>query len=149
MSNKLTLYYSVESGGDGSAYPVFFDTEELAEWHQNHLDEGWGESCTGTIVVKGDNLQCGALQSKEGYYLELLLDGFENSDEVNKFKSEFFPDGLPEFTVKKINSSYYGVFVEDRLVYEELAYPEKKTNAKGVKRVTEKIAGEKQCSDLK
>lgn len=142
--SKLTLYYSVESGGDGSAYPKWFETEELAEYHQNHLSEGWGESCTGTIVVEGDNLQCGALQSKEGYYLELLLDGWENSDEVNKFKSEFFPDGLPEFTVKIINSSHYGVFAEDRLVYEEFAYPEKKTNAEGVKRVTKQLsAGEK------
>jgi len=144
MSDKLTLYYSVESGGDGSAYPKWFDTEELAEWHQDHLDEGWGESCTGTIVVEGDNLQCKELQSKESYYLYLRLEGYDNSNKVNEFREAFFPDGLPEFTVKIFDSNYYGVFMEDRLLHKKFAYPEKKTNAKGVKRVTEELAtGEK------
>lgn len=40
MSEKLTIYYSVENGGDGSAYPRLFDTEKLAEWHQNNQYEG-------------------------------------------------------------------------------------------------------------
>lgn len=142
MSDKLTIYYSVENGGDGSAYPKWFDTEELAEWHQDHLYEGWGESCTGSIVVEGDNLHCSELQSKEGYYLKLLLERCDEDDtkELNEFRSKFLPDGLPEFSVKIIEPLYYGIFVEDRLVYKRFAYPEKKAIAKGVKRLERLLA---------
>jgi len=31
--HKLTLYYSVSNGGDGSAYPQFCETEAIAEFH--------------------------------------------------------------------------------------------------------------------
>ncbi len=141
MSDKLTIYYSVNNGGDGSAYPVLFDTEKLAEWDQEHLQEGWGESCTGTIVVEGENLSCSDLTTKEGYYLELLLEGYENSDEVEEFKSEFFPNGLPEFIVKIIEPRHYGVFVEDRLVYRKFAYPEKEANDNGVKKLAKYLDG--------
>lgn len=139
MSDKLIVYYSVENGGDGSAYPLLFDTEKLADWHQNHLYEGWGEPCTGTIVIEGDNLCCSELQTKEGYYLDLLLEEGDR-DELNEFKSEFFPDGLPEFSVKIIEPHYYGIFLESRLVGKSFAYPEKKTNAKGVIKLTERLA---------
>ncbi len=138
---ELTIYYSVENGGDGSAYPVWFDTEKLAEWHQEHLDEGWGEPCTGDIVVKGDNLRCPDLTGKEGYYLDLLLDGWEQDKELAEFCSEFFPDGLPKFTVTIFDSSHYGVFVEGRLVHKSFAHPEKKANAKGVQRILKLLAG--------
>lgn len=54
MSEKLTLYYSVQNGGDGSAYPQFMESLELAEWDQDHASEGWGESCTGSITLESD-----------------------------------------------------------------------------------------------
>lgn len=133
MANKLTIYYSVDNCGDGSAYPILFDTKELAEWHQDHLYEGWGESCTGSIVVEGDHLCCPELETKEGYYLQLLLD---EEDGLDEFKSTFFPDGLPKFTVRIIKFNYYGIFVEGRLVYESFAHPEKKANAEGVETLT-------------
>ncbi len=133
MSNKLIIYYSMQNCGDGSAYPVLFDTEELAKWHQDHLREGWGESCVGNIVVEGDNLRCQELQTKEGYYIELLL---EEGDNIDEFVAKFFPDGLPKFTVKILESHYYGIYVEGHLVYKSYAYPEKKANNKGVKKLT-------------
>jgi hypothetical protein len=40
--NKKVIYYSIRNGGDGSAYPYFYESEELAEWDQEHLTEGWG-----------------------------------------------------------------------------------------------------------
>ena len=134
MNNQLTLYYSVENCGDGSAYPRFFDTKELAEWHQEHLDEGWGESCTGKVVVNGNNLSCQELQTKEGYYLNMLLDDYE--DEIDEFVVQFFPDGLPEFTVGIIDDKYYGVFFDGKLVHKHFVYPEKKTNQESVARLT-------------
>ncbi len=140
MADKLTIYYSVENCGDGSAYPMLFDTEELADWHQNHLDEGWGESCTGSIVVEGNNLSCSELQTKEGYYLDLLLDdSYSDPNEQGKFLSTFFPDGLPEFSVRIIEPNYYGIFVENRLVHKSFAYPEKKANVKGVEALMKRL----------
>ena len=137
---KMILYYSVDNCGDGSAYPRWFETEELAEWHQEHLDDGWGEPCTGTITVEGDNLKCEKLQSKEGYYLDVLLDYKPDAEDLEKFRAQFFPNGLPEFTVKLINDPlYYGVFVGDRLVYKQFAHPEKKANNKGVKKLQDKL----------
>jgi len=127
----------VDNGGDGSAYPRFFDTEELAAWHQDHLYEGWGESCTGEVVVEGDNLSCPELQTKEGHYLDMLLD---DEDEVDEFVAQFFPDGLPEFMVGIVDDRYYGVFFNGKLVHKHFAYPEKQTNQEGVARLTEKIS---------
>lgn len=57
--HKLTLYYSVSNGGDGSAYPQFCETEAIAEMHQemhnNLMGEGWGESCTGSITLESES----------------------------------------------------------------------------------------------
>lgn len=142
MSNKLTIHYSVENGGDGSAYPRLFDTKELADWHQNHLDEGWGEPCTGEIVVEGSDLHCSKLQTKEGYYLNLLLDDYGDNNELSEFRSAFFPDGLPEFVVKIIGPNYYGIFVEDRLVYKSFAYPEAEPNTEGVKKLIKRLSAQ-------
>lgn len=136
MSDKLTIHYSVENCGDGSAYPVLFETNELAEWHQDHLGESWGEPCTGEIVVEGDNLRCPSLQTKESYYLKLLLEGYDNADELNAFKYDFFPDGLPKFTVDILDTHHYGIYIDGRFVYKRFAYPEKKANNKGVKKLT-------------
>lgn len=132
MSDKLTIHYSIENCGDGFAYPVFFDTKELAKWHQTHLYESWGEPCTGEIIVEGNNLRCQKLQTKEGYYIELLLEKGDNPDE---FITEFFPNGLPEFTVNIVDTHHYGIYVEGHLVHKNYAYPEKKANIKGVKKL--------------
>lgn len=48
---KTTIYYSVENCGDGSAYPEFFDREDVCDAHQDNLTEGWGESCTGSLTI--------------------------------------------------------------------------------------------------
>jgi len=57
--HKLTLYYSVSNGGDGSAYPQFSLNEELVDIHQeiqNELHgEGWGEPCTGSIELESES----------------------------------------------------------------------------------------------
>jgi hypothetical protein len=54
---KMTtkIYYSVENCGDGSAYPRWMESEELAELHQKFMDEGWGESCTGWLTIEHDS----------------------------------------------------------------------------------------------
>jgi hypothetical protein len=57
--HKLTLYYSVSNGGDGSAYTQFCESEAIAEMHQEIQSElqgeGWGESCTGSITLESES----------------------------------------------------------------------------------------------
>lgn len=48
---KLTIWYSVHNGGDGSAYPVLMESERQVQIDQQNQDEGWGEPCYGSIVV--------------------------------------------------------------------------------------------------
>jgi|APSaa5957512622_1039677.scaffolds.fasta_scaffold09450_4 hypothetical protein len=63
MSTKLNqkktimitkIWYSVQNGGDGSAYPQLMESEKLAELDQEHMDEGWGEPCIGSIRIEHD-----------------------------------------------------------------------------------------------
>lgn len=49
------IWYSVQNGGDGSAYPELMESEGLAEIDQEWMDEGWGEPCVGCIVVESTN----------------------------------------------------------------------------------------------
>lgn len=51
---KIVVWYSVSDGWDGSAYPVWFLTEEDAEYDQEYsvkmgYSSGWGEICTGSV----------------------------------------------------------------------------------------------------
>lgn len=57
---QLTIYYSVQNGGDGSAYPTFCESKLVADIHQELLVngyEGWGEPCTGSITVEGESIK--------------------------------------------------------------------------------------------
>lgn len=52
---KTKIYYSVENGGDGSAYPQLMESEELAEIDQEFMGEyGWAEPCTGWITIESE-----------------------------------------------------------------------------------------------
>ena len=46
---KKVVWYSIQNGGDGSAYLKWFLHEEEAEYDQENLDEGWGEPCMGSV----------------------------------------------------------------------------------------------------
>jgi hypothetical protein len=45
----ITLWYSIRNHGDGSAYPHWFGSQATADKDQDLQEEGWGESCTGSI----------------------------------------------------------------------------------------------------
>jgi hypothetical protein len=49
--DKIKLHYSIRSGGDGSAHIQFMESEELAIWDQDNMDEGWGETCNGYVEL--------------------------------------------------------------------------------------------------
>lgn len=107
---KKTIYYSVQNGGDGSAYPQLMESMELAEWDQDHMDEGWGENCTRTIEVESDSeiTIIDKVTTKESYVLE-MIDGYSpNENRINEFVEEFFPDGLPEFGLIDTGETFGG-----------------------------------------
>ena len=59
---KVTVYYSIQNGGDGSAYPTWFLTYDDAELDQEREEEGWGESCTGSVETYiGSNVHTSAI----------------------------------------------------------------------------------------
>lgn len=105
--HRLTLYYSVSNGGDGSAYPQFSLSKELCDIHQEIQQEfydGWGEPCVGEVILESDspitvsdqNFRC--LLTKESLIesLDYSLDGGYDEDEDVKEKAQEF--------LSKINS---------------------------------------------
>jgi len=87
---KLTVYYSVNNGGDGSASTVFFESKALAEWHQEwDCGDGWGEPCTGSLTIKGKGpLTCEDMFTKESYREE--VEERDDPDMMQSFLKEFF-----------------------------------------------------------
>jgi hypothetical protein len=70
---RLTIWYSIQNGGDGSAYPRWFKTKKLAEMDQEMMDEGWGEPCLGSITFESDSeIRCLAHVDDEDKVIEDL-----------------------------------------------------------------------------
>ncbi len=118
---RQKIFYSVQNGGDGSAYPEFMESMELADFDQEHMSEGWGESCTGSITIESDSpIKCPDMTTKESYFIEHYCDDSCDTDERDEFISKFFPDGLPTFTVKTGKPDgkyvYNNVYVDGKLV---------------------------------
>jgi hypothetical protein len=114
----MKVYYSIINGGDGSAYPHWYESQELADWDNDHQSEGWGETCTGSIEFTGEALF--DIKTKEGYLVNLFMKEDENFEE---FKEDFFPNEIPEFTVNILNKNYYGIYFNDKLVHKQFQYP--------------------------
>ena len=124
--SELKIYYSIHNAGDGSAYPIFLESRELANWDTNHLDEGWGEDCDGWIIVESETpMVCGEVVTAIGYYLDKCEDGCWYTDtDQSDFEECFFPMGLPTFEVRiqATDSRKYYVFVEGVLHYKASAW---------------------------
>jgi hypothetical protein len=121
--NKLVVYYSVINGGDGSAYPHFWESKELAEWDEEHDYEGWAESSVGNISFESDSsIVClDEITTKEKYLIDEYFEGYEpNENEQQEFTEKFFPSGLPTFRVETEKTSteylYNNVFVNNKKV---------------------------------
>ncbi len=123
-TETIIIHYSVQNGGDGSAYPAFMSSAKLAEWDQDHMDEGWGESCDGTLEIEVQpNGYVGSrdVVTELGYLVDHWLGEYKYGgwDLLDEFKADFFPDGTPELTVKmdpEVNDAYYFVCCGDAVV---------------------------------
>lgn len=121
----MKVYYSVKNCGDGSAYPKFFQDEKVAEYHQEVWEEeSWGEDCTGSLEIEGDNIIVPEAISATEFLIEATdyIDEY-NIDKIKGFIATFFPEGLPTFTVATLDEHYYGVYVDGDLVGKRFQYP--------------------------
>jgi hypothetical protein len=128
----MKIYYSIQNGGDGSAYPVFLESQELARWDQEHMDEGWGEDCDGYITVETDGVvSCPDMRTVIGYYLSNCEDEYWSDQDKQSFEETFFPDGVPTFEVKiqEDDARHYYIFVAFRRHYKALAWDAKAKKA--------------------
>ncbi|MFM7851391.1 MAG: hypothetical protein ACKO96_05585 [Flammeovirgaceae bacterium] len=77
----ITLWYSIRSAGDGSAYLCWFSTEENAAADQEEQEESWGEPCYGSIqsfrgsgeeqeALKNDKVFVNKRKLKEGMIID-------------------------------------------------------------------------------
>ncbi|MCK5617387.1 hypothetical protein KAR91_86795 [Candidatus Pacearchaeota archaeon] len=125
---KLIIYYNVGDGGDGSAYPNFYESEELASWDEEEHEPRWGEPSAGKMVFESDspithNID---IETKEAYLIDKYLDGYSPDERLKqKFIEKFFPDGLPTFSVttEPVKTTdeylYNNVFVDGKKVAKE------------------------------
>lgn len=61
--NKVVVYYSIENGGDGSAYLDWYETQEDAEFAQEYQYEGWAEDCSGSVeTFEGSDIHRKAIE---------------------------------------------------------------------------------------
>ncbi len=52
---ETKIWYSVQNGGDGSAYPQLMESKELCIIDQNWMgDECWGEPCYGWFTIESE-----------------------------------------------------------------------------------------------
>lgn len=64
---KVVVWYSIQNGGDGSAFPIWFLTADEADAHQEEMNEGegWGEPCLGSVeTFVGSDIYNKALANK-------------------------------------------------------------------------------------
>ncbi len=95
----LELFYSIQNCGDGSASAKFMSSKALAEYDHDNMDEGWGELCVGSITVQSESpITVEDKITTPEMYLVTLINNL-SYPKVQKFVKEFFPDGVPEFTV--------------------------------------------------
>jgi hypothetical protein len=72
---RTTVAYSIENGGDGSAYPSWFLTEEDAETDQELALEGWGKTWW-----RAQALALGTVETFEGS--DIHIEAKRNSKEL-------------------------------------------------------------------
>lgn len=112
---ERTIVGSIHNGGDGSVNVQWFSSKELAEWDQEHLDEGWGETCTTTVTVTGTDIKITEPDDvcNPTMYLVRLLrqqagSRYESAHfkQVDDFIKTFFPNGVPLISLMRVGTSY-------------------------------------------
>ncbi len=93
---RKTIWYSVHNGGDGSAYPVLMESEELVELDQEHQDEGWGEPCYGSITLESES------------EITVVDEVITVDDQIKEIEEELAQDYLIEYKKEGKYPSWWG-----------------------------------------
>lgn len=109
---KKSLFYSVVNAGDGSAYPEFFDSMELAEFAQE--GEEWGEPCVGAVPDKP--------VTAAGYILELVRN--DELDRAALCAARFYPKVAPRLAARRLDAKFFMIEADGEEVYRLFAYPD-------------------------
>lgn len=128
IGDKTTLfYYNIQNNGDGSVSIRWYDSQELAEWDEEHMDEGWGEPCNGSISVAHN----GNVRLLENVYnpISYLLDKASYSGmsraEVKEFVDQFLPNGIGKLELIKRDDNYFDLLVDNKFAIKAYAYNHK------------------------
>ena len=84
------IWYSVQNGGDGSAYPKWMESEELCLIDQDYMYEGWGEPCIGCITIESN----GPIKILEE--IETIDDVIAQTKDDMEYSEEFLQKKLNE-----------------------------------------------------
>lgn len=85
---KKTIWYSVQSGGDGSASPMWMESEELCMLDQRSMEEGWGEPCIGSIIIESESEIYFKEEIETTEMVKEKLEKELNSNYMRKYKEE-------------------------------------------------------------
>lgn len=82
---KVIVWFSIQNGGDGSAYPKWFLTEEDSEIDQDGMEEGWGEPCNGSAetFVGSDIHRAATENSMKKEYIKTMNDILEQKEKYD------------------------------------------------------------------
>lgn len=103
MKTIKKVYLMVQNCGDGSVSVSFFSSESLALWVEKQESEQWAESSVREIIIEsdGNEIKFHDLETPEHYLVKSLCDVCSCQHDISGFIDEFFPDGIPKFTVKE------------------------------------------------
>jgi hypothetical protein len=92
----LSIFGSLQNGGDGSVSVQWFESEALAAWDQEHLNEGWGECCITEVTVEGTDLSVLEPTKINTRYCVLyeMVRKDEEAAIIRQFVQKFFPEGV-------------------------------------------------------
>jgi len=77
---KVVVWYSIEGGGDGSAYNNWFLTQNEASQNQEDQEEGWGEECIGSVeTYEGSDVFLKATEARLTSELQDILDEYKKN----------------------------------------------------------------------
>ena len=125
------VYYTVLNGGDGSAYPTWTESMDLAEFYQDNIDDeyGWGESCCGILELESDSpiIIKSKVVTKYDYLYENFLNNYNEyleshalnfldkfGDEINlddEINLKFIKTKSGNYTGTEISYKVYDIFL--------------------------------------
>lgn len=91
---EKVIWYSVQNCGDGSAYPIWMESEELCELDQRWAAESWGEPCLGSITIESESEIHFREEIKTAEMVKEELEEELNEDYMIQYKKE---DEYPEW----------------------------------------------------